>query len=94
MLRRRFTHDEWELPKLIVVDGGKAQKTVAEKVLREFGYQIPLVSVVKDEFHRPREILGDKKQVEKYSMQILKANAETHRFAVNFHRKRARSVLK
>lgn len=92
MLRRRFVHEEWELPKLIVVDGGNAQKAVAEKVLREFGYQIPLVSVVKDEFHRPREILGDKKQVEKYSMQILKANAEAHRFAINFHRKRRRML--
>lgn len=94
MLRRRFSHEEWTLPKLIVIDGGKAQKTVAEKVMHEFGYQIPIVSVVKDEFHRPREILGDKKQIAKHSLDILKANGETHRFAVNFHRKRSRSMLK
>ena len=94
MLRRRFEHQDWELPKLLVVDGGRAQKSVAEKVLREFGYQIPVLSVVKDEFHRPREILGDKNKIEKHSLDILKINNETHRFAVNFHRKRSRSMLK
>lgn len=90
VLRRRLKHDEWTLPKLIVIDGGKAQKNVAEKTLKEFGYEIPVVSVVKDESHKPKDILGDKKWTEKYAADILKANNDTHRFAINFHKKRRR----
>ena len=88
VLRRRLNHDEWKLPKLIVIDGGKAQKNAATKVLSEFGYEIPIVSVVKDEYHKPKEILGDKKHIDKYATDILKINHETHRFAITFHRKK------
>jgi excinuclease ABC subunit C len=92
ILSRRMRHDEWTLPKLIVIDGGKAQKNTATKVLKEFGYQIPIVSVVKDEYHKPKDILGDKKWIDKYSTDILKINQETHRFAITFHKKRRRIV--
>lgn len=93
ILQRRFTHDEWELPKLIVIDGGKAQKNTAHKILYEFGYKIPVVSVIKDKYHKPRNILGEKKYTEEYSTEILRVNQETHRFAISFHRKR-RSKIK
>jgi excinuclease ABC subunit C len=88
VLVRRFNHDEWILPKLIVIDGGKAQRNVALKVMKEFGYEIPIVSVVKDDYHRPKDILGDKKYVDSNSTDILRINQETHRFAIGFHRKR------
>lgn len=97
VLRRRCAHDDWRMPNLIVIDGGKAQKAVVEKVLREFSEKgfdkIPLVSVVKDEFHRAREILGDTALVEKHNLDILKVNAETHRFAIGFHRKRRNKMI-
>jgi excinuclease ABC subunit C len=93
VLRRRLNHDEWTLPKLIVIDGGKAQKNVAHKVLKEFGYEIPVVSVVKDEYHKPKDILGDKKYIDKYATDILKVNQETHRFAISFHKNR-RNIIK
>lgn len=87
VLERRLEHTEWELPKIIVVDGGKAQKSVMEKVLDTVGVKIPVVSVVKDEHHRPKEILGDKTIKETYEKQIILANSESHRFALSFHRK-------
>ena len=87
VLGRRLEHHEWELPKIIVVDGGKAQKSTMEKVLKEVGITIPVVSVVKDEHHRPKDILGDKSIKETYEKQIILANAESHRFALSFHRK-------
>ncbi len=86
VLARRLAHIEWPMPRLIVVDGGKAQKNAMEKVLRDYGMQIPVVSVVKDERHRPREILGDKKWL-KYEREIILANAESHRFGITYHRK-------
>lgn len=86
VLERRLVHAEWPLPKLFVIDGGKGQKNAAEKVLKDAGVKIPVVSVVKDASHRPREILGDKELRKRYEKDILIANAEAHRFAQNYHK--------
>ncbi|MCI0619471.1 UvrB/UvrC motif-containing protein [Candidatus Wolfebacteria bacterium] len=94
ILERRLRHDEWTLPKLIVVDGGKAQLGVAERALKEFGYQIPVVAVTKNERHRPERILGANKLVRKHERDILVTNSEAHRFAVGFHRKRRGRVAR
>ena len=58
VLSRRLGHDEWPMPKLIVVDGSMVQINAAKKVLEQYGFGIPVVGVVKDEKHRPREIKG------------------------------------
>lgn len=86
MLERRFAHTEWTLPKLIVVDGGKAQVNTAEKALKEWGISIPVVGVVKDEHHKPKGFVGNKTIIEGRDRSILLANSEAHRFAVGFHR--------
>lgn len=94
MLTRRLKHKEWRLPDLIVVDGGTAQKNTAEKILSENGFSIACVAVVKDERHRPREILGDREAVDNRRREILLSNSEAHRFAVAYHRKTFRGTLK
>ena len=94
ILRRRFMHEEWRLPDMIVVDGGKAQISAAKNILKEFDYAIPIVSVVKDERHRPREILGNKKNSKKHEDSILQANSEAHRFAIGYHRRGRDQILK
>jgi excinuclease ABC subunit C len=86
VLDRRLSHPEWQLPKLIIVDGGKAQKNTAEKVLKKAGVVIPVVGVVKDERHKPKNIIGKSSLVEKYEKEILLANSEAHRFAITYHR--------
>lgn len=86
VLSRRLAHIEWRFPNLVVVDGGTAQKNVMEKILKENHADIPVVSVVKDERHRPKEILGDKKWL-KYEREILLSNAEAHRYGIAFHKK-------
>jgi excinuclease ABC subunit C len=88
VLDRRLNHPEWLLPKLIVVDGGKAQKNMAERVLTKFGYQIPVVAVVKGLGHKPKDILGKGEIVSKKESDILLANSESHRFALKYHRER------
>jgi excinuclease ABC subunit C len=96
VLERRFAHPEWIYPDLIVVDGGIAQINVAKKFQVNFAKLhkdgkkirlIPIVSVLKDERHKPKNILGDKRFVLKYKRDILLANNEAHRFAISFHRK-------
>jgi excinuclease ABC subunit C len=58
IIRWRVTHPEWAFPQLIVVDGNEVQKCAAEATLAEATRSIPVVAVVKDERHRPREIIG------------------------------------
>ncbi len=86
ILERRLAHDEWPLPACIVVDGGLIQKRRAETVLRSHEVHIPVVAVVKDEYHRPKKILGPDSLVALYERDILLANAEAHRFSVGYHR--------
>lgn len=91
MLVRRLGHTEWQMPKLIVVDGGIAQVHTAEKVLSEQGIDIPVVGVVKDEHHKPKDFLVGKNSILKpalgiFDRAILLANNEAHRFAITYHR--------
>jgi excinuclease ABC subunit C len=74
------------MPRIIAVDGSTAQINAAEKVLKEYGMQIPVIGVVKDEKHRPRDIRGDRELIKGRERDILLANAEAHRFAIGYHR--------
>jgi len=93
VLSRRLGHDEWPLPRLIVVDGSTAQINAAQSILAEYGMAIPVVGVVKDEKHRPRNILGDRELIKNKERDILLANAEAHRFAIGYHRKKLSGIL-
>ncbi|OIP77930.1 MAG: hypothetical protein AUK16_00980 [Parcubacteria group bacterium CG2_30_44_11] len=88
VLERRLAHLEWSFPQVIVVDGSTAQKNVAEHVLKKFGLVIPVVAVVKDDRHHPIRLLTGAKMREQFGDQILLANAESHRFAITYHRAR------
>src|SRR3989344_3488429 len=97
ILSRRLGHDEWPLPRIVVGDGSAAQINAAQNILAEYGMAIPVVGVVKDEKHRPKNILGlqgvsgDSSRA--LSRDILLANVEAHRFAVGYHRKTSRRNL-
>jgi excinuclease UvrABC nuclease subunit len=93
ILSRRLGHNEWPMPKLIVVDGHTAQMNAAKRVLDQYGLKIPVVGVVKDEKHRPRSIAGDRDTIKDRERDILLANAEAHRFAISYHRKKTRKNL-
>ncbi len=96
LLTRRLQHkDDWELPSLIVVDGGKAQVNAARKILQHAELKIPIVGVVKDKKHNPKAILGDKAIGKMHEAEILLANSESHRFAINYHKRiRNKNMLK
>ena len=91
---RRFSHKEWQFPDLVVIDGGLAHKQIAEKVLASLSLLIPCVSVVKDERHKPKDILGDKVHVDYHKKDILLANAEAHRFAIGYHKTLRNKLVK
>jgi excinuclease ABC subunit C len=85
VLSRRLRHPEWPFPKAIIVDGGKTQKKAAESVLAEAGVMIPVAAVVKDERHRPREVIGARSSGVSEADAVL-ANSEAHRFSLAKHR--------
>lgn len=91
ILRRRFAHSEWRLPHAIVVDGSKVQKRVAETVLAEFKLSIPIITVTKDEKHQPKSVEGTRRAGVREA-DVLLLNAEAHRFALSFHRRRRDSL--
>jgi excinuclease UvrABC nuclease subunit len=93
VLSRRFLHPEWPYPRLIVVDGSTAQMNAAKKDLENAGIQIPIVGVVKDEFHRPLRLAGNEKTISEHEKGILLANNEAHRFAIKWLRQRRRRAM-
>lgn len=91
ILRRRVKHSEWPMPDIVVVDGSLLQRGVAERVFAEAGdaYSgVRIVGVVKNAKHQPERIIGDRTAIVEYRRAILLANAEAHRFAIAYHRKR------
>lgn len=93
ILTRRFKHDEWALPDLVVIDGGKTQLKTAQSFFKSISLDVPIVSVVKDDSHKAREILGDTQMAKKYDKQIILINSEAHRFAIEFYRSKHRKSL-
>lgn len=91
------------LPDLILMDGGKGQVGVAEKVLEEFGLAIPVCGMVKDDTHSTRGLYFQgkeyrfEKQKEAFHL-VTRIQDEAHRFAISYHRKlrqdnQVRSIL-
>jgi excinuclease ABC subunit C len=85
ILSRRLGHSEWPFPKAIVIDGGTTHKKAAESVLAEMHIAIPVAAVVKDERHRPREVIGARRAGITEADAVL-ANSEAHRFSLARHR--------
>jgi excinuclease ABC subunit C len=91
MLERRFNHLEWGLPDLILIDGGKTQVQVAQKVLNEKKIKIPVVGIAK--FNNDKLIFG--KNIKKSVKELLeisfdtlrKIRDEAHRFANSYRKK-------
>ncbi|HEY4518314.1 MAG TPA: hypothetical protein VJG48_01680 [Candidatus Paceibacterota bacterium] len=86
LLGRRFKHAEWRRADLIVVDGGQVQMNVAQNIIHNSKFIIPLAGVLKDDKHKPLKILGDSAVVRDYHHDIFAINAEAHRFAIAYHR--------
>ena len=107
ILTRRFRRaaQEGVFPDLLVVDGGKGQLGVARRVLRELGFdEQPVIGLAKPRTERSR---GDREAVDKIittdgrairledndpALNILRhLRDESHRFAVQFHRRSRRA---
>ena len=92
--RGRFSYP----PGLVVVDGGRGQLSVAERVLSELGLAIPAVGLAKrlEEVYLPGQPQPLSIPRGSESLFILQhIRDEAHRFAVEYHRgKRAKRALR
>jgi excinuclease ABC subunit C len=100
-LQRRFTHQEWKYPEIILIDGGIAQLNIAIKTKNDKTEtkNIKVISIAK----RNKDLYIEGKQQpillktlprEIYNL-ILQLDDEAHRFAIAYHKKlRKQNLLK
>lgn len=81
-----------KMPDLIMMDGGKGQVGIAEKVIEKYGLNIPVCGMVKDDRHRTRGLLYHNEEVilkttsEGFKL-ITRIQDEVHRFSIEYHKK-------
>jgi len=96
MLSRRFKHDGWDDPDLIVIDGGKGQVSSALIAITSRGRTIPLIGLAKREetIVLPQKQLGQKIEFLEIKLPkdtgginlLRRIRDEAHRFAITYHR--------
>ena len=91
--RRALDHDDRfaVLPDVIMMDGGKGQVHVAQRVLQDLGLSIPVCGMVKDDHHNTRGLyyLDEELPIDTHSEGfhlITRVQDEAHRFAITYHR--------
>jgi len=96
VLWRRLNNSEWELPDIILIDGGLGQVSAVKEVLDRNGYNIPLVGLAKRE-----EVVwlpdGNRFKLPRRSeaLKLLqRIRDEAHRFAVRYHHQLRETTLK
>lgn len=91
MIKRRFKHQEWPFPDLMVIDGGRPQVLAVSRVLQDNNIKIPMLGISKLQNDKLVFPLGSKKTFQELAEAskniLLRARDEAHRFA-NFARKR------
>lgn len=92
VLTRRFKHDEWPMPDLIMIDGGSPQISFLSRELAKQNLSLSLVGISKlggDKLVFARGTKSNSRELSNSLKPILlKVREEAHRFA-NFGRKRA-----
>ncbi len=78
-------------PDLIMMDGGKGQVNIALEVLKDFGIEIPVCGLVKDDKHRTRGIIFNNEEIlirrgSCLMNLITRVQDEVHRYAITYHR--------
>jgi excinuclease ABC subunit C len=91
LLSRRLKHQEWKLPDLILIDGGRAQLNAGKIILNQKKLKIPVIALAKGEnklfVEERKKPLFLKTLPDEVFNFILRARDEAHRFALKYHRK-------
>ena len=95
----RLMKEKKRMPDLIIVDGGKTQLNAARDVIADLELSIPVVSLVKDDYHRTRGLLIDEEVPISVSDDLypllVSMQDEVHRFVIAYHRQlRSKSMTR
>jgi excinuclease ABC subunit C len=105
VVARHYGKEGQVLPDLLVVDGGKGQLGVVLETLKDLGLaDLPVVGLAKAAHHQGREVpdrlfLPGRKNPKNLPtsspgwLLLLRLRDEAHRFAITYHRRRARQEL-
>jgi excinuclease ABC subunit C len=90
VLTRRLKND-WPLPKVILIDGGKGHLNTAENVLKDFKLDIPVVAIAKGPTRKKLDLYYTKNAHQHFEIVsdivlLEKIRNEAHRFAIAYHR--------
>ena len=85
MLERRFNNN-WPLPDLLLIDGGKGQVNAAKSIVEEAGLRLPVVGIAKGVKRDKNEFI-DKVPKGFDKATLIKVRDEAHRFAITYHKK-------
>lgn len=98
VIRRRFTDDKFKiLPDALFIDGGKGQVNAVLEVLYELNMSMTVCGMVKDDNHRTRGLYfnGEEYTLKSSLNLVTRIQDETHRFAINYHKKlRSENMVK
>ena len=93
----RAEQDGWEIPDLILIDGGKGQLNIVQQVLSEIGYleKVNLASIAKgrEEGESDKIYIYGRKNPIMFSKSsealflLVRIRDEAHRFAITYHKK-------
>ena len=93
VIQRRFKHQEWPKPDLILVDGGKAQVGAIVKILKLLNLTVPIIGIAKGITRKKTNFIfgpidiNSKKFIIQNKNLFIQVRNEAHRFALNYHRK-------
>lgn len=96
MILRRFNHKEWQMPNLILVDGGLPQVRHISNIFKDKNINIPIIGISKfsgDKLIFQKNIKKSiRNLIEISKNDLLKLRDETHRFAISFSRKKRNQI--
>ncbi len=82
----------WELPEVMVIDGGEPQVNRVQEILDELGVEVPIIGIAKGFDRKQDRLVFDQENrdlqrvVTRGKELFQRARDEAHRFAVKYHR--------
>lgn len=93
ILRRRFRND-WDLPELILIDGGKGQVNAAAYIVKQMNLNIPIAGIAKGPDRKKDEIITSQTLPRSETALFKQVRDEAHRFARGYYERLHRKAMK
>ncbi len=92
VLARRLNHvDDWGVPDLIILDGGKGHINMADDLWHAWGVNIPVIAVAKGPTRKKVDVYNSARYPVRHRVLcdpvlIERMREEAHRFAISYHK--------